>query len=175
MKFFKNNYIISLEGIDGSGKTTQCKLLLDFLKKNNIKVRIIGRRFIFSTLISLFFSTDVIISDRYIHTLHIYLNHKGVKNKLVKKILNMFEKPKIVFHLDIDIKEAKKRIEKRGKRKEKYETTEGLRIFYNGYNKCFEKGNKVYKIYKINAKNKKQVIHKDISRITLNEIKKLKN
>ncbi|MCL2839429.1 MAG: hypothetical protein FWE05_01535 [Defluviitaleaceae bacterium] len=39
--------------MDGSGKTTQCILLQNYLKSKGIKARAIGRRFIASTLLHL--------------------------------------------------------------------------------------------------------------------------
>lgn len=64
--------IIAFEGIDGSCKTTHAKLLKQALEREGKRVSIIGRRFIFQTIATIFFQSRIIIADRYIYTLTIF-------------------------------------------------------------------------------------------------------
>jgi dTMP kinase len=44
-KMFNNKFIIAFEGIDGCGKTTQCKLFCDYLNKLGIRNRYVYEKF----------------------------------------------------------------------------------------------------------------------------------
>ena len=68
----KCKFLIVIEGVDGSGKTTQVKKLLSVLMQKGYKVNAIGRRFLLSTLYTLIFGTDIVIADRYTPTTNIF-------------------------------------------------------------------------------------------------------
>ncbi|MCL1996366.1 MAG: hypothetical protein FWG63_09195 [Defluviitaleaceae bacterium] len=158
-------FIIALEGIDGSGKTTQCKLLRNYLKTQGIKARAIGRRFIGSTLLTLICKTDVIIADKYTYTIKVYFCHKGIKSKLFNGLFNFLPKPNIVFYLNADASLALERIASRAKKRGKYETEEGLLIFAQGYDTLFSESCNM--VYKLNAFESVEQIHEKIAHITL--------
>lgn len=165
----KSEFIIAFEGIDGSGKTTQCLMLKKYLTRKGIKARIIGRRFLLSTLLSFFISSDIIITDRYTHTIKIYLNLTSVsdpgkqpvnyvKNRLLSWFLVKLPKPKLLFFLDIDTNSALKRLKKRNRKPDKYETPEFLEIFAIGYRKEFLREQK--NVHQLNAHHSIEQLHK---------------
>ena len=162
-------FIIALEGIDGSGKTTQCRLLSNYLTEHGIKARPIGRRFILYTLLALTAQTNVIIADRYIYTIKIYLQHKKVSDKIINMLLKHLPSPNLVFYLQTNIEIAQKRIEQRGKKLGKYEDKKGLEIFLQGFEKEFCK--EQINIHKLNSTQPTNQIHEKITNIATAAIK----
>jgi len=146
LTIFNKKFIIALEGLDGSGKTTQSLLLRDYLKKRGLKAKIIGRRFLLSTILTAFTKPDVVIADRYLYTIKIYLEYKQIKNFFVDYIFKILPEPNVIFFLELDIDSSLERIKIRGKNPDKYETREGLSIFKNGYEKEFLNSRNLYKI-----------------------------
>lgn len=153
-------YIISFEGIDGAGKTTLSKALRDYLIThtsykvlytqepftNEISELIKKSGWKDPILLTLLFSADrayhikwiseqnpdVVIMDRYIHSTIAYQSALGVDEKWIEEVNSKFPKPDLVFLLDIDVKEALKRIKKDDKFsfKEKIESLEKVRQKY---------------------------------------------
>jgi thymidylate kinase len=176
LPIFKNRFVIAFEGIDGSGKTTQCKMLVKYLKNNGIRAIAVGRRFIGSTIFALLFPSfsGIIVADRYIHTIKVYLRHKrhkGIGSKLAAGLINILPPPKLLFYLDIDIKSALERIAARGKKPDKYETKEGLEIFAKGFEMELAKSGRIgyndqtFEIHKLNAAESPEPLHEKIVRI----------
>ena len=162
----KDKFVIALEGIDGSGKTTQCILLRDYLAARGIKARITGRRFIASTIKGLFSGSEIIIADRYSHTIRTYLRHKKgkrIKSKLILCFLAILPKPKLLFFLDIDVESALARLAERGRKSDKYETLEWLEIFAEGYELEFM--NEGCEAHRLNALDAVEHLHNQIARI----------
>ena len=162
----RKRFVIALEGIDGSGKTTQCKMLRDYLRTQGIKARPVGRRFIGSTLLAIIFGAEVIIADRYIHTIKVYFRHKGIKNKLLNGLINLLPQPKLLFYFDLDVDSALKRIAARGNKPDKYETEEGLILFYRGYEAEFSEDYIDFGVHRLNAIDTAEQLHYNIARIT---------
>ena len=167
-KFIKNAFIIALEGIDGSGKTTQCQMLADYLNKIGVNAQPVGRRFIYSSAITLFKGTEVIIFDRYIDTVKVFFHYR--KNRKIKKILRLFPPPHLVFYLELDVDLALELISVRGGKSEKYESKEELEIFKRAYKAEFNLKTENNGAYKLNASEPIEFIHKKIARIVIKRL-----
>lgn len=129
--------IIAFEGIDGSGKTTQAIFLKKALERDGYKVSIIGRRFIFQTIISflyIFSKNRVIIADRYTYTLSIFFKHFGISSKIVR----FLPKPHLIFYFKIDPEIAYLRLKKERNKIDKFESLYWLKIFKKEFEKDIE-------------------------------------
>ncbi|MCL1935459.1 MAG: dTMP kinase [Defluviitaleaceae bacterium] len=144
--------LISIEGIDGAGKTTQVNMLSDFFRTKLNKMVYITKQptnfyrsydrfksYIYGKIdtenskilyeLALIAATDklrhyeteilhnesdIIISDRYIHSTYAYFLARGIEELVWLKEINKFlPMPQFTFYLDINIKEALSRIIKR--------------------------------------------------------------
>lgn len=118
----------------------------------------------FSTFLALFSGQEIIIADRYLYTIGIYLRFKGIKNKLIFRLLHRLPRPELLFFLEIDADSALQRITSRGKKPEKYETKELLEAFASGYDAEFKDVD--FRCYTIDALDTVERIHEQILQIS---------
>jgi dTMP kinase len=203
----KRSLLICFEGVEGSGKSTQAKLLYKFIKKNITKKVILTREpggtpfaekirgilldnKIKNDPLTEFFLLMAARNDHVVNKINYYLKKKfiiicdrffystlayqhyleGMSKKFIyytqKKIFrNIY--PDITFLIDLNIKESKKRISKRIKKKNKFDklSTYHLNKIRNGFLKI----SKIYKnkITLINGIKSLNEIQNEINKKTL--------
>jgi len=150
--------IIALEGIDGTGKTTQALLLKESLEQDGEKVLIIGRRFIWQTIFTIFSRSEIIIADRYKDSLIIFFKIFGMNDKILKKFLKPLPEPDIIFFFEMDAKTAHERLKLRRRKLDRYESLKCLILFKSQFDKQFESK----KNFKIDATKSKEEIREEI-------------
>lgn len=179
--------LITFEGIDGSGKTTQTRLLKKYLESKGKKVLlteepthdVIGKALIkmmkdkaHSWVEAIMFSADramhcekviipnlnkIVICDRYTHSTLAYQTAMGLDRKWIECLNANAPIPDITIYLDVSPETALKRISKRAKQTIKYEKLEILTKVRKEYLRM--KSN-TFKI--INAEKTIQEIHNEV-------------
>ncbi len=132
-------FLVSIEGIDGSGKTTLAKEIVDrlieagrsaiytkepFTEKISSLIQELG--WSDPIALTLLFSADrrihvkwmeeqkvdVIITDRYIHSTIAYQSVMGVEESWIRQVNSVFPQPNLVILLDLDPLLANLRVKK---------------------------------------------------------------
>lgn len=182
--------LITFEGIDGSGKSTQTKLLKKYLISKGKKVILteeptngtIGKELqklmknkAHTWVEAILFSADravhaektiipnlnkIVICDRYTHSTLAYQTSMGLDKKWIECLNTNAPKPDITIYLDVKPETAIKRINKRAKQTIKYEKLETLKKVRNEYLKM--KSN-TFKI--INGEKTIKEVHEEIKMI----------
>lgn len=189
--------LITFEGIDGSGKSTQSRLLKKWLESREFQVvmtseptnnrvgRVLKERMKQKThnwVEAILFSADralhceekiipnlkkIVICDRYTHSTLAYQTSMGLEKKWVECLNKNAPEPDITIYLDVKPRTAMKRIRKRLKRTIKYEK---IRLLKKVRKKYLEmKGNK-FKV--INAERKIEEVHEEIKNVIKGVLKK---
>jgi len=182
--------LITFEGIDGSGKTTQTRLLKHWLESrgkqvilteeptNNEIGRALKKRMRTAThnwVEAILFSADralhceqviipnqdkIVICDRYTHSTLAYQTSMGLDKKWVECLNNNAPRPDLTIYLDVKPETAVKRINKRNKRTIKYEQLALLKKVRQEYLKM-----KNDKFIILNGEKSIQEVHEEITMI----------
>lgn len=188
--------LITFEGIDGAGKTTQTHLLKKWLKEKGLKVILteeptrnaIGKvlnklmkQTSHSWVEAILFSADralhceqviipnldkTVICDRYTHSTLAYQTSMGLDRKWVECLNRNAPEPDMTIYLDVSPETAMQRINNRAKQTVKYEKLEILRKVRNEYLKM--KSNK-FKV--VNGEKTIQEVYEDVKEIINNLVK----
>ncbi|WP_292460693.1 dTMP kinase [Methanothermococcus sp.] len=158
-----DNKFIVFEGIDGSGKTTQSKLLSEkingkytFEPTNGEIGKLIrnilnGKKCEKETLALLFAADRIehteeikqnlkkshIVCDRYIYSSVVYQSIQGIELDFIMNINKFAKKPDVLIFLDVDIEESFKRMG--GRSKEIFENREMLEKVRKKYHEIIER------------------------------------
>src|SRR3990167_6313338 len=184
----KNALFIVMEGLDGSGESTQASLLRDYFKEEERKVILTKEPYIerksgkkirkvlekkikmgLKDLHDLFTENRkehlekviIVICDRYYFSTFAFGAASGVDLEYLIDKNKKFLHPDMTFILDVDPRIAIRRIEKRGKPRELFEKAEKLtkiRNFYKTFPKRFKN------VYTINGEKSINEVFKQIKR-----------
>jgi dTMP kinase len=182
--------LITFEGIDGSGKTIQIKLLKKWLEKqgHNVLVtseptknkvgKVLRRMMQLRThnwVEAILFAADralhceeviipnldkIVICDRYTHSTLAYQTAMGLDKKWIKCLNQNAPRPDLTIYLDIKPSTSIKRIKKRAKRTIKYEKKRLLSKVREEYLKM--KGNK-FKV--VDGEKGIQEVHEEVKKV----------
>lgn len=157
-------HYIALEGIDGSGKTTQVKMLVDHLTAEGFKVdhiieptlwvgmtrlnikgiELTPEMELMLHLLDRAMNTrmriensgmDFVISDRFYLSSMIYNSSKSLSAVDIKKMHSFMPQPELIFWLNRSAKSAWKLVKKRGEKLSKFEDDKQLKEYSERYAK----------------------------------------
>ncbi|MCL1950555.1 MAG: deoxynucleoside kinase [Turicibacter sp.] len=126
-------YLIAFEGIDGSGKTTQIKILTASLVLSGISAAPFGRRFLFKRALL----ADVLLLDRYKASWMGYAKHDP-RFSFLKPLVRALREPDFTIYFRLDPNLAYQRILTRQKKPERLESLEYLKIFSRDFEEGFQ-------------------------------------
>jgi len=195
---------VAVEGIDGAGKTTICKFLVDKLEKDGYRVKYVVEPYIKAIKEFLYkyptdpdvetylFAADriilqksiiipaleqgyIVISDRSIYSNIAYQSVRGLSEEFIVGVNRAIKYPDIVVLLDIDATTAIDRIKKAGRRLTKFESIEFLEKVRNKFLQISKRYNNLSSFYIVDSNKPLDKVKEKCLQIIIKALEGVKN